>query len=66
MELNITTTEFILFIWAAIATGAAAKYYEEVKHAKLLLTIFIEDEGARTQILKARDEFKRRMQERKP
>jgi len=66
MELNITTTELILFIWAAIATGAAAKYYEEVKHAKLLLTIFIEDEDARTQILKARDEFKRRMQERKP
>jgi len=66
MELNITTTEFILFIWAALASGAAAKYYEEVKHAKLLLTIFIEDEDARTQILKARDEFKRRMQERKP
>ena len=66
MELNLTTTELILFFWAAIATGAAAKYYEEVKHAKLLLTIFIEDEDARTQILKARDEFKRRMQERKP
>jgi hypothetical protein len=30
MELNLTLTEFILFIWAALATGAAAKYYEEV------------------------------------
>jgi hypothetical protein len=64
MELNITFIELALFIWATVASSLACKFYEERKHAKLLLTIFIEDEDARAQIIKARDDFKRLMKER--
>lgn len=61
MELSITLTELALIFWAAIATAFAAKYYEEAKHTKLLLTIFIEDEKARAQILRAKADFDKRM-----
>jgi hypothetical protein len=57
MELNITTTEFILFIWAAIATGAAFKFKDEARVAKMMLMTFITNEDARTQVVEAHNRF---------
>lgn len=57
MELNITLTEILLFCWAVLASAAAFKYMEEARVIKKMLVIFIEDEGARNQILEAHKRF---------
>lgn len=51
MELNITFTELALFCWAIIATGAAFKFSDEARTAKRMLSIFIEDESVRNQVM---------------
>ncbi len=62
MELNITFTELALFCWCIIATGAALKFSDEARTAKRMLSIFIEDESVRTQVLSAHAEFKARVE----
>jgi len=63
MELNITFTELMLFCWAILATAAAIKFKDEAYVAKKLLVIFIHDEGARAQILKANEDFTKKVRE---
>lgn len=61
MELNITFTELALFCWAVIATAGAIKFSDEARTAKRMLSIFIEDESVRNQVLHAHAEFKARV-----
>lgn len=56
-NITITTTELILFVWAAIATGAMFKFKDEARVAKMMLMTFITNEDARTQIVEAHDRF---------
>ena len=62
MELNITFTELALFCWAIIATGAALRFSDEARTAKRMLSIFIEDESVRNQVLHTHAEFKAKVE----
>lgn len=55
--MELTYTEIALLIWAGIATAAAFKFKDEATIAKKMLIIFINDEGARAQILEAHERF---------
>lgn len=55
--MELTYTEIALMIWAGIATAAAFKFKDEATIAKKILMIFINDEGARNQILEAHAKF---------
>jgi hypothetical protein len=56
-NITITTTELILFVWAAIATGAMFKFKDEARVAKMMLMTFITNEDARTQVVEAHNRF---------
>lgn len=59
--MEITITEMALFVWAAIATGAAFKYREDELKARLFLKLLIEDEKARNQMVHTYEEFKKKV-----
>ena len=65
MELNITFTEFMLFVWAAVATAMAFKHKHDAHVAKVILMTVITNEDARNQIVAAHEKIAKHM-ERKP
>jgi hypothetical protein len=58
--MEITITEIVLFVWAAIATGAAFKYREDELKSRFFLKLLIEDEKARNQMVRTYEEFKKK------
>lgn len=60
--MEITITEIVLFVWAAIATGAAFKYREDEFKSRFFLKLLIEDEKARNQMVRTYEEFKKKVE----
>jgi hypothetical protein len=58
--MEITITEIMLFTWAIIATGFAFKFHEDESRARFFLKLLIEDEKARTQMVSAYEDFKKK------
>ena len=61
--MEITITEILLFVWAALATGFAFKYRDDELKARFFLKMLIEDSKARDQMVDAYEEFKKRVGE---
>jgi hypothetical protein len=59
--MEITITEILLFVWAALATGFAFKYREDESKARFFLKLLIEDEKARAQMVNTYEEFKKKV-----
>jgi hypothetical protein len=55
--IEITLTEMVLLVWAALATAATFKYRDEARAVKRVLVMFVENKEAREQLLKAHAEF---------
>jgi len=55
--IEINFIEIVLFAWAILATAAAFKLREEVRSMRRLMQMFIENKGARDQLVKAHEEF---------
>ena len=55
--IEITFIEIVLFAWAVLATAAAFKFREEVRAMRRLMQLFVENKGARDQLVKAHEEF---------
>jgi hypothetical protein len=55
--IEITFIEIVLFTWAVLATAAAFKFREEVRAMRRLMQLFVENKGARDQLVKAHEEF---------
>lgn len=58
--MEITYTEFVLLVWAALATCAAFKYREDESRARFFLKLLIEDKEARAKMVDAYENFKKR------
>ena len=61
--MEITITEIMLFMWAALATGFAFKYRDDELKARFFLKLLIEDEKARNQMVNTYEEFKKKVGE---
>lgn len=59
--MEISIIEIVLFVWAAIATGAAFKYRDDELKARFFLKLLIEDEKARDQMVHTYEEFKKKV-----
>jgi hypothetical protein len=59
--MEITYTEFVLLVWAIIATGFAFKFHEDESKARFFLKLLIEDEKARNQMVNTYEEFKKKV-----
>jgi hypothetical protein len=57
--IEITFIEIVLFAWAVLATAAAFKYKGDVHSMRRLMQMFIENKGARDQLVRAHEEFMR-------
>ena len=58
--IEVSLTEVFLFTWAIIATGFAVKGKHDKDMVMKILQHFIENEGARTEILESYEQFKKR------
>ena len=58
--IEVSLTEMFLFTWAIIATGFAVKGKHDKDMVMQILQHFIENEGARTEILESYEQFKKR------
>jgi hypothetical protein len=54
---EVSFNEAALFIWAAFATAKWLKVRDEMKHAKIFLTNFLNDEKMREDILRQHRAF---------
>lgn len=61
--IEISVTEILLLAWAAIATASWLSVREEARIARKMLVLFIENPEARSQMIKAHEEFTRRKEE---
>jgi hypothetical protein len=55
--IEITFIEIVLFAWAVLATAAAFKLREEVRAMRRMMQLFVENKGARDQLVKAHEEY---------
>jgi hypothetical protein len=55
--IEITFTEGVLLVWAALATAAMFKYRDEVRSLKRMLVLFCENKEVRDQVLNAHATF---------
>jgi len=62
--IEITLTEMVLLAWGVLATAAAFKYKDDAHSFKRMLQIFIENKGARDQLIKAHEAFMKEQNER--
>lgn len=58
--IEITLTEIVFLVWAGLATAAWLSAREDAKVSKKVLVMFIENPEARTQIIKAHEDYMRR------
>ena len=59
MELTITFTEAVLFLWGVAASLAAAYFHEEHRQARRFLMAIIEDKGMRDRLITDYQDFKK-------
>jgi hypothetical protein len=59
MELTITFTEAVLFLWAVAASLMAAYFHDEQRRSRRFIMAIVEDKGMRDRLIAEYQDFKK-------